>query len=137
VTQPYRYSLLDYPCPYQPTLWHRIKRLHVRARLRFAGTFCERHPWPCPKCGRRGAAHLYEAFSGYYAQRMVVHICCSIFSLAHKTAQGYLPYSRQRQRRLNEEQVQRARITYENTVTGPRKKFDPIGNSYYEDNDWE
>jgi hypothetical protein len=110
MSQPYRETTLALPpASYKHSLWMRLLRWHRRLRRHFFGEYCNRRPWPCPKCGKRGTAYLYTAFGGVYSQKMVEHLCCAAFGEAHKTSQNYVPYSRQRQRRLNVEQVQQYR----------------------------
>jgi hypothetical protein len=104
--QPYRYTLLDIPpLPYRHSVWRRFLRRCIRLRFRLFGDFCKRNPWPCPMCGRRtrAAVEVYQTF--YYRQALIIYRCCNWGVNARSSACA--PYSRQRVRAKNEEQVLR------------------------------
>jgi hypothetical protein len=86
----------------------------VRLRRHFFGEYCNRRPWPCPKCGKRGNAifirrRVYSVpmLEPRRYQKMVEHPCCNERTHIEKPSTYYIPFSRQRREREEREWTER------------------------------
>jgi hypothetical protein len=115
MNQPYRETALALPpAPYKHSLWMRLVRWHQRLRRHFFGEYCNRRPWPCPKCGKRGNAifirrRVYSVpmLEPRRYQKMVEHPCCNERTHIEKPSTYYIPFSRQRREREEREWTER------------------------------
>jgi hypothetical protein len=114
MSQPYRdIALAIPPAPYKHSFFMRLVRLHQRLRRHFFGEYCNRRPWPCPKCGKRGnAEYIRLLLTGVYGlrgqpryQTMVEHPCCHERTHIEKPSTYYIPFSRQRLKREQMEKL--------------------------------